>query len=104
MDGDTHVELYANTHNFAIVTEGPDSGFFGSNGAAAGGDESVATLPTLQEIEEDNLPLEVIDMFNLGRALTVEDVDAVRGLLPIDDDNEPAPENEPDNNQHRRPR
>ena len=95
MDSDVHHELYANIFNFKITQEGPEDKLYN------------VVVPVPEESEElgENIvtPLadeffdqEVVDMFNLGRALNVKDVEFLRGFVPIDDDNDPAPENIPD--------
>ena len=95
MKDDVHVELYANKFTFKVEQEGPEDRLF----------DEVVVVPvprTPENLNDDNVaPLEemfqqeIIDLFHLGRALTVEDLEIVRGAIPIDDDNEPAPENVP---------
>jgi Transposase IS4 len=85
MDGDSHIEIYASTRYFKIHMEGPQEGFF------------VAEQFTGEVVEDEiqELPVEVTDMFAIGRAIDADDIEALRGAIPIDDDNEPAPENIP---------
>jgi Transposase IS4 len=87
---DAFIELYAVAKFFRIETEGPPEGFFTQQPL-----QQDATVETTNEGEA--LPEEVITAINNSTVTrcTQEDIDNVRGVVEIDDDNDPAPENVP---------
>ena len=95
MNVDVHYELYANAFNFKITQEGPEDKIYDEVVPVVGEDEEgIENIPP--PLSEELFDQEVFNMFNLGRALNEDDVEFLRGFVPIDDDNEPAPENIPD--------
>jgi hypothetical protein len=86
MDGDNHIELYCNVRWFKIVIEGPPELFF----------VETDNTPIIHNDDfTENLPDEVTELFNLGRALSEDEIGNVMNTIPFDDDNKPAPENNP---------
>jgi hypothetical protein len=60
MEGDNHIEIYANSRYFKTHAEGSPDGFFNA--------EQFGEV--VNEEEDAELPTEVVDIFNLGRAST----------------------------------
>jgi hypothetical protein len=84
MNGNEHHDLYTNKRNFAIITEGAPSAFFI--------DAFVNETPTNNN---QPLPTKIMNLQNIGRPLNNDDILTVRDLIPIEDNNKPAPENVP---------
>ena len=95
MDGDVHHELYANLFNFKITQEGPEDKLYNVVEPVPEESKELGEI-IVTPLADEFFDQEVVDMFNLGRALNVEDVKFLRGFVPIDDDNDQAPDNIPD--------
>jgi hypothetical protein len=81
-------ELYAVVRYVSVITEGPREHFFDqTTEAGAAGAEGENPNP---------MPDEVIRISR--RSITDEDMIELRGVVQVDDDNEPVPENVPDGN------
>ena len=81
---DEHIELHAVKRYFRVTEEGDRDLFFDDLGTV-GGEEDAAPIP---------LPEAVDDAIN-GASEEVNTIEALRGVVDIDDDNEPAPKNVP---------
>jgi hypothetical protein len=86
-DGES-IELYAHSRFCTIIREGDPDLFF-----------TIAPSAENSEAEAQELvPTKILGMMD-GRVLGPDDIEIARNLVEIDDDNEPAPENVPQEGQ-----
>ena len=88
-DDDSYIELYAVKRYWKVHKEGDSDYFFD------------AQAPTNEQEDEDEQRLlpDAIGVHLSGEARTTETIIALRDEVDIDDDNEPAPENVPEQNE-----
>ena len=82
---DEHIKLHAVKRYFRVTEEGDPDLFFDDPGMSVGGEKDAAPIP---------LPEAVDDAIN-GTSEEANTIKALRGVVDIDDDNEPAPKNVP---------
>lgn len=90
MEGDVHVRLYASKKYFKVTIEGNRDDFFiteGDNGYESGIEEAVVE----ETVEHPQALLERIQQ----EFFDEDDINALRVLVEVDSDNDPAPENIP---------
>ena len=88
-NNDTYIELYVVKRYWKVHKEGDSDYFFD------------AQAPTMEEDDEDEQRLlpDTIGVHLSGEACTTENIISLRDEVDIDDDNEPAPENVPQQNE-----
>jgi Transposase IS4 len=92
INGDEHVEIYTCRRYISIELGGPREGFFSVSTEVGDTEGTDAVL-----VEDSPFPQEVVEQFH-RTGLDDEDIAMLTGLIQIDNDSDPSPENVPQEN------
>ena len=88
MNKNVDVKVYAHARYFTVKVKEPQEGWFNKSNK----DEIVEAVERV-EGEEEEVPLEVVNWFNIGRIIEPDEIKQLTGVMPINKDNQPVEKN-----------